>query len=149
MDEFISTFHIDWKLMLAQTLNFGLVFLALYLLAAKPLKKLIQERTDEITTGLMDAKTNKETLKATKEEYDKVIRQAKSEAQALFESSKKEATDKKNEMLEMAKTEVAVIIENGKKILEADKAKMISDARNEVASLVIQATEKVLQEKSK
>ena len=149
MEDFISTFHIDWKLMLAQVLNFGLVFLALYLLAAKPLKKLIQERTDEITTGLMDAKTNRDTLKATKEEYDKVIRQAKNEAQVIFESSKKEAVTKKNEMLEQAKIEVAQIIESGKKTLEADKLKMINEAKNEVASLVIQATEKVLQEKSK
>lgn len=149
MEEFIETFHIDWMLMLAQTINFGLVFLALYMLAAKPLKKLIKERTEEITAGLMDAKTNKETLQATKQEYDNAIRQARAEAQAIFETSKNEALVKKNEMLEAAKIEVATMIENGKKTLEAEKTKMVNEAKNEVAILVIQATEKVLQEKSK
>ena len=149
MEEFIETFHIDWMLMLAQTINFGLVFLALYMLAAKPLKKLVKERTEEITKGLMDAKTNKETLQATKQEYDNAIRQARAEAQTIFETSKTEAMAKKNEMLEQAKTEVATMIENGKKTLEAEKTKMVNEAKNEVASLVIQATEKVLQEKSK
>jgi len=149
MEEFIETFHIDWMLMLAQTINFGLVFLALYMLAAKPLKKLIKERTEEITKGLLDAKTNKETLQATKQEYDDAIRQARAEAQTIFETSKTEAMAKKNEMLEQAKTEVATMIENGKKTLEAEKTKMVNEAKNEVASLVIQATEKVLQEKSK
>src|SRR3989344_4294934 len=103
MDEFISTFHIDWKLMLAQAFNFGLVFLALYYLASKPLKKVIEERTNEIKTGLMDAKINKEVLEKTKEEYEQITRTARSEAHTIFESSKKEAMDKKNEMLEGAK----------------------------------------------
>src|SRR3989339_493777 len=123
MEEFIETFHIDWMLMLAQTINFGLVFLALYMLAAKPLKKLVKERTEEITKGLLDAKTNKETLQATKQEYDNAIRQARAEAQTIFETSKTEAMAKKNEMLEQAKTEVATMIENGKKTLEAEKTK--------------------------
>src|SRR3989339_1442851 len=148
MEEFIETFHIDWMLMLAQTINFGLVFLALYMLAAKPLKKLVKERTEEITKGLLDAKTNKETLQATKQEYDNAIRQDRAEAQTIFETSKTEAMAKKNEMLEQAKIEVATMIENGKKTLEAEKTKMVNEAKNEVASLVIQATEKVLQEKS-
>ena len=109
MEEFIETFHIDWMLMLAQTINFGLVFLALYMLAAKPLKKLVKERTEEITKGLLDAKTNKETLQATKQEYDNAIRQARAEAQTIFETSKTEAMAKKNEMLEQAKTEKKIL----------------------------------------
>ena len=148
MEEFIATFHIDWKLMIAQIINFLLVLSALYFLAAKPLKKLVKERTEEITVGLNDAKTNAEMLKSTKEEYEKMLQKARAEAQVIFENSKKEASDKKNEMLEKAKAEVAVIIENGKKTLESDKSKMINEAKNEVASLVIQATEKVLQGKN-
>lgn len=144
MEEFISTFHIDWKLMLAQVINFALVFLALYMLAAKPLKKLVKERSEEISTGLSDAKANAETLKATKEEYDKAIRAAKNEANIIFESSKKEALDKKNEMLEQAKGEVSLMIENGKKALESEKIKMLEDAKKEIVSLVISTTEKLI-----
>ncbi|MEJ0002153.1 MAG: hypothetical protein WDN09_03200 [bacterium] len=76
MDEFISTFHIDWKLMLAQAVNFGLVFVALYLIAAKPLRKLIQDRGQEITTGLENAKQNAEMLANTKKEYDAALQKA-------------------------------------------------------------------------
>jgi F0F1-type ATP synthase membrane subunit b/b' len=45
MEELITTFHIDWKLMIAQIVNFGLVFALLYWLAAKPLSKLMKDRT--------------------------------------------------------------------------------------------------------
>ena len=144
MNEFLSTFHIDWMLMLAQVVNFGLVFLALYLLAAKPLKKLIDERNKEITTGLADAKTNAEMLKNTKKEYDEALTKARIEANVIFEKGKKEAEEKKTEMLEKAKEEVAVMIESGKKSLLVEKTKMVEDAKKEIITLVIKSTKKVI-----
>lgn len=147
MQEFIETFHIDWMAMLAQVLNFGLVFLALYMLAAKPLRNMIRERGEEIAKGLSDAKLNAETLNATKEEYEKALAKARIEANALFEAGKKEANEEREKLIASANAEVAQMIENGKKTLEAEKIKMVNDAKNEVASLVISATEKILQEK--
>jgi len=144
MEGLISTFHIDWKLMIAQLINFGLVFCAFYLLAAKPLKNLIQSRTEEINTGLLNAKQNVEILKATEKEYKEIISKAKSEADLLFKEAKKEALAKKTEMLEQAKIEVASIVDSGKKNLENEKIKMVADAKKEIVSLVMDVTKKVI-----
>lgn len=144
MEELIETFHIDWKLMIAQIINFGLVFFVLYLIAAKPLSKLMKERTGEITKGLDDAKKNAEVLKATSAEYEKTMAKARAEANDFFEKGKKEAEAKKAEILAQAQKEMQATIEQGKKVLEAEKIKMISEAKNEVANLVLKATEKVL-----
>lgn len=149
MQELIETFHIDWKLMIAQVINFGLVFFALYLIAAKPLAKLIKERSEEITKGLEDAKKNAEILKSTSLEYEKTMAQARIDANDFFEKSKKEAEAKKTEILESAQKEVAQAIENSKKIIETERSKMVTEAKNEVASLVLKATEKILAEKIK
>lgn len=144
MEGLISTFHIDWKLMIAQIINFIIVFLALYFLAAKPLKKLVKERTEEITTGLLNGKKNKEILENTKKEYDEIIAKARNEANIIFQDGKKEANLKKNEMLEETKKEVSVMIENGKKTLEAEKSKIMIEAKKEIVSLVLKTTEKVI-----
>ena len=149
MEEFVETFHIDWKLMIAQIINFGLVFLVFYFLAAKPLRKLMKERTEEIEGGLTNAKTNEELLKATKTEYESALQKARLEADAIFNESKKEVVKKREEMIENAKKEVAGMIETGKKSLEQEKVKMLNDAKNELASLAILAAEKVMQDKSK
>ena len=149
MEELIETFHIDWKLMLAQIINFGLVFFALYLLAAKPLSKLIKDRTEEITKGLDDAKKNAETLKATTAEYEVTMAKARTDANDFFEKGKKETEQKKKEILEQAQKEVKDAIESSKKIIEGERLKMISEAKNEVASLVLEATKKILDEKLK
>jgi F-type H+-transporting ATPase subunit b len=145
MDSFIETFHIDWKIIIAQGINFVIVLFVLQYLALKPLKKLMEERTEKINNGLTDATQNAEILKNTKKEYEEVIMKARTEAHVIFQEGKKEAEEKKTEMLESASKEVEVLILNGKKVLEAEKTKMIEEAKNEIVSLVVKATEKLLE----
>ncbi|MFA6076666.1 MAG: F0F1 ATP synthase subunit B [Candidatus Paceibacterota bacterium] len=144
MNEFIATFHIDWKLMIAQIINFALVFVVFYLLAAKPLSKLMKDRTQEIQTGLTNAKDNAVLLEKTQKEYDEIIRKARNEANTVFQTGKKEAEAKKTAMIEEAKIEVASIIENGKKSLQAEKIKAVEEAKKDIAILSLKAAEKVL-----
>ena len=148
MDSFISTFHIDWKILIAQAINFIIVLALLYFLALKPLKKIMSERTNIITGGLNDAKTNAELLLKTKKEYDDVLIKAKEEAHTIFQEGKTEAESKKAEMIENAKKEVENMILNGKKVLESEKVKIIDEAKQEIVSLVVLATEKLLESHS-
>ncbi|HEY4513032.1 MAG TPA: F0F1 ATP synthase subunit B [Candidatus Paceibacterota bacterium] len=147
MDSIISTFHIDWKIIIAQAVNFGIVFLVLYMFALKPLSKLMKERSEKIGKGIDDAKTNAVVLAKTQAEYDEALIKAKSEANKIFQDGKKEAEAKKAAMLEEAKKEVDGIITNGKKILEAEKVKMVDDAKKEIVALTMLATEKLIKSK--
>jgi F-type H+-transporting ATPase subunit b len=145
MDSFITTFHIDWKIIIAQTINFIVVLFVLYYLIVKPLKKLMKDRTADITGGLNDAKANAELLANTKKEYDQVILNARTEANTIFQEGKHEAETNKTEMMEKAKKEVDNMIANGKKVLLAEKARIIEEARQEIVSLVVLSTEKLLE----
>ncbi|OGI45891.1 hypothetical protein A2121_01275 [Candidatus Nomurabacteria bacterium GWB1_40_6] len=147
MDSIISTFHIDWKIIIAQAINFGVVFVVLYIFALKPLSKLMAERSEKIGKGIEDAKTNATLVAKTEKEYDEMLTKAKNEADKIFQDGKKEALAKKAMMLEEAKAEVAVVIENGKKMLEADKVKMVEEAKKEIVTLAMLATEKLINSK--
>ncbi|MEI8174481.1 MAG: ATP synthase F0 subunit B [bacterium] len=147
MNEFINTFHIDWKLMIAQLFNFGIVFLAFYLFASKPLSKLMKERGETISKGVNDAKVNAEILGKTSKEYESALSKARLEANKIFQDGKKEAEAKKVLMIEEAKKEAKVIIENGKKSLETEKVKMVEEAKKEIVALAMKATEKLLSSK--
>jgi F-type H+-transporting ATPase subunit b len=146
MDSFISTFHIDWKIMIAQAINFIIVFLVLYFLAVKPLQKIMSERTITIEKGLKDAKDNALVIENSRKEYENVIAKAKNEAHTLFQEGKKEAEIKKTDMIEEAKIMVENMIASGKKTLEAEKAKMVEEAKAEIVSLVVKATERLLEQ---
>lgn len=145
MDSFITTFHIDWKILIAQAINFGIVFLLLYFFALKPIKKIMGERTTTIEGGISDAKANAEILKNTKKEYDSIVAKARLEAHAIFQEGKKEAEAKKAEMLALAQKDVEGMIASGKKTLESEKNKMVEEAKSEIVSLVVLATEKLLE----
>ncbi|MFA6520339.1 MAG: F0F1 ATP synthase subunit B [Candidatus Paceibacterota bacterium] len=147
MDSIISTFHIDWKIIIAQMINFGVVFVVLYIFALKPLSKLMAERSEKINKGIVDAKTNEALLSKTEEEYNSALVKARNEANKIFQEGKKEADNKKATMLEEAKDEVAVIIANGKKTLEAEKLKMVEEAKKEIVTLTMLATEKLISSK--
>ncbi|MCC6323527.1 F0F1 ATP synthase subunit B [Candidatus Nomurabacteria bacterium] len=146
MDSFISTFHIDWKIIIAQAINFIIVFLVLYFLAIKPLKKIMSERTETIEKGLNDAKENALVIENSRKEYEKVINDARAEAHVIFQEGKKEAEAKKAQILEDAKVQVEGMIASGKKTLENEKARMVDEAKTEIVSLVVKATEKLLEQ---
>lgn len=144
MESIISTFHIDWKIIIAQAVNFGVVFIVLYIFALKPLSKLMAERSEKIAKGIDDAKTNASLLEKTNAEYEKALSKARTEADKIFQDGKKEAEAERAKMLEKAKSEVVVVIENGKKVLEAEKAKMVEEAKKEIVDLAMKATEKLI-----
>lgn len=147
MESIISTFHIDWKIIIAQAVNFGIVFAVLYIFALKPLGKLMRERSERIAQGIDDAKSNAVFLAKTREEYEEALARARAEADKIFQQGKKEAESQKVRMLEEAKNDAAAIVENGKKVLEAEKVKMVGEARKEIVSLTMRATEKILGDK--
>ncbi len=144
MESIISTFHIDFKIIIAQIFNFGIVFVVLYIYALKPLNKLMKERSEKIEKGISDAKSNAEILDKTKVEYEEVLVKARKEAEKIFQEGKKEAEAKKVLMLEKAKAEVAVMIEGGKKNLENEKIKMVAEAKEEITDLSVKIAEKIL-----
>lgn len=144
MDSLISTFHLDWKLMVAQAINFAIVILVLYFFALKPLKKLMDERGATIAGGLENAEKQKELLANAQAEYEAMIAKANADASAKMKEAKKDAEAKAVQMMEKAQADVATTISAGKMQLETEKAKMMEEAKKELASLVVSATEKVL-----
>lgn len=144
MESIISTFHIDWKIIIAQAVNFGVVFVVLYIFALKPLSKLMAKRTEKIEKGIVDAKRNEQMLANTKVKYEEALAEARKEADKIFQEGKKEAESKKQAMLEEAKGQVDTIVSQGKKSLQAEKLKMVEEAKKEIVSLAMLATEKIV-----
>ena len=121
MDSLIDTFHIDWRLIIAQMVNFGIVIIVLYKFAIKPLGKLMEERSAKIAGGLTDAKKHKELLGETEAEYKKVIAEARKESQELIAVAKKDAESVREDLIAKAKTDAEKVVTQGKAELEAEK----------------------------
>ncbi|MBP6884367.1 MAG: F0F1 ATP synthase subunit B [Candidatus Pacebacteria bacterium] len=144
MDSLISTFHLDWKLMVAQAVNFAIVMAVLYFFAMKPLKKLMEERSKTIQGGLDNADKQKELLAVSKTEYDAVLSKARKEANEMLQNVRKEGEELRSEMLEKSKSESNKVLSAGIAKFEEEKKRMLTEAKNEIVSIVMSATESVL-----
>ena len=133
-------------MILAQIINFAVVFFVLYKFALKPLKKLMDERSATISGGLDNAKKQEELLKAQQEQYDQTLAQARADAQAIMKEVKKDAEEKRAQILATAGDESKAIFESGKKQLADEKAKMLDEAKKELVTLIVSSTEKVIGE---
>jgi F-type H+-transporting ATPase subunit b len=144
MDALIGTFHIDWKSMLAQLINFGIVFFLLYRYALRPLMKVLDERNQTIDEGLKDAEKYKKLLVDTKEAYDLEISKARKDADELMSEMRSVVENKKSELLNNAQKEVDTLINEGKISLALEKEKVMKEAEKGIVDLVSKSLEKVL-----
>lgn len=144
MDALISTFHLDGKLLLAQVVNFLIVFIVLYYGALKPLMKVMRERTSRIDQSLRDADAIEKRLGETDKKTRTMVETAQREAQKLLEEAKSQAEHKRQEMMQKAKIEIEKLVQHGKDTMAQEQERMIDEARAEVGKLVVRAAEKLL-----
>ncbi|MFH1661985.1 MAG: F0F1 ATP synthase subunit B [Candidatus Falkowbacteria bacterium] len=147
MDSLIETFHIDVKLLIAQMINFAIVFCVLYFFALKPLMKVMSDRTKKIEKSLDDAKKIEENLEKTEEKSNEIIARAKKEANAILEKTETISEEKRKEILQRTKEEIGAIINKEKEKAQAEKLKTLKEIKKEVADLVVASVEKVLEKK--
>lgn len=146
MDELIKTFHLDWKLLVAQLINFGIVLFVLWKFALKPLMKVMDQRKKEIEKSLDDAKKIEANLIMSNEGREKKILEAKKEAQRLIEEAQARGQEQGQKLIEEAKAEVQTVIAAAKEQISSEKDKMLKEVKAEVSQLVVLTTKKVLSE---
>lgn len=144
---FISTLGLNWKLFLAQLVNFSVIAFVLWKWAWRPLARLMDERSEKIEKSLEDAKRIEEELRKIHEKREVILLQAKKEAKSILEVATKKADTLKIEMVREARHETEKIVAGAKLAIAHEKEQMLMEVKAHVADLVVAASEKVLQEK--
>lgn len=143
----VGMFGINWKLFLAQLINFGIVLFVLWKWVWKPVTSNMEERTRKIEESLANA----DQITKEKEEFtvwkETEMSKARQEATAIISEAKTQAEALKIETLEKTKQEQQTILERSARELEQQKQQAISSAKSELAELVISAAEKLIRNK--
>lgn len=147
MDSLVSTFHLDLKLFIAQTVNFAIVLGVLYFFAFKPIAKMMAERSQKIEKSLADAKEIEDRLQEAETEKKTIITEAKKAATEILVAADLQGVKRQEEMIKKAKEDIEKIISSEKGKLAAEKAETLKELKAETASLVTLTVEKLLKEK--
>jgi len=144
--EILSKLGIDWKLLLAQIVNFAILLFLLKKFLYKPLLTMLNTRRETIEKSLEQAKSIDDEMKVLEQRKAEVLAQAKSEADSIMEKTLKLAETKRQEAISKTKQDVAAVISEAKEKIEQERREALDHAKQELSLLVMQASHKVIED---
>ena len=143
----LAKLGVDWKLLIAQAVNFLVLLWVLRRFAYRPMLEFLEKRTEKIESGLRDAELAAEKLAEIEAKEREVLDEARKESAAIVARARESAEKTADRiMIESRKESERILAETRKKI-EAERESARADMKRELAGLVMLATEKVLGEK--
>jgi F-type H+-transporting ATPase subunit b len=124
-------------------------FLILVALLAKfawrPLLAALESRQDSIRKSLDDAKEAKQELERLHVESQRIMAQARTEADAILSSTRSDANRFREELKQKAQAEAAGIVKNAERQIEQETARALQQIRTEAVDISVAIASKLLQ----
>jgi F-type H+-transporting ATPase subunit b len=125
------------------------VFLVLLTLLAKfawgPLLKALEQRQAAIRKSLDDAQQAKQELERLQQQSEKIIREARVEADAIVSRSRGDAERLREEMKQKARAEADTIVKSAQRQIQLETGRALQQIRREAADLSVLIASKIIQ----
>lgn len=131
-------------LMIWTVVTFLVTFLALRLIAWKPILSVLDEREGRIRESLQKAEQAQAEAERAIEENRANMEASLRQSQELVAEARQEAERVRTQAREEARVEARKIVEEGRRQLEVERRAALSDIRQEAAGLAILAAEQLL-----
>ena len=138
-----ETFGVNWPMLLAQIVSFGIVCAALYFLAYGPILRILDARRKQIADGLANAEKIKAELARIEVERHAILEKAGVEGKRLIEEARAAAARVQAQETQKALAAAEQILVRAREATERDRARMLAELRQEVGRLVVQTTASV------
>lgn len=143
MGSIIDTFHLDWKIMIAQIINFAVVAGVLWYLAIRPLIAKLEERNKTVKKSIDNAKKIEENLEKAEETKKAKIEEGHARANEIINEATKEANEKSSHILVKTEEKAEAAVKEAREKITKEKQALLKDIKKDMAELIIQATDKV------
>lgn len=144
MQEILTAFGIDWRLIVIQIFNFSILVGILWYFLYTPVLKLLSEREAKIKKGMSDAEEAGKALLLADSEKTTILKAAHLEAGQIHSRATLTAEEKAGALIEEAQKKIARDIESGKSLAEELKTQALKESEAEIAKLSFLAAEKIL-----
>jgi len=144
--EGLSSLGINVPTLIAQIINFIILFGLLYLVAYKPLMRMLDERSGKVKESMEQTESIREQAERAEDEAKKRIETASREGQDLVAQAVKTGEDIRQKAQEEAKPEAEALINRARQEIQRERDEAIGELRNEIADLTIAAAEKVIEQ---
>lgn len=139
----LGMFGVDWSLLAAQLLNFGILLFVLHKWVYKPLLKTIDERREYIETGLRRSKEAETALREAEARQQAVLTAARKEATVIVDDAKKRGEQEKDRRLKASNELIESKLQEAKHHIALEKKATEDAVKQRIADLVVDASERV------
>ncbi len=130
--------------LLAQIVNFVILFGLMYLVAYKPIMRMLDERSRKIKEGMEQTELIKEQAARAEEEAEKRIEAASKEGQEVIARAARMGEETRQEADQKARQEAELLIARARMEIQRERDEAIDELRKEFADLTVLAAEKII-----
>jgi F-type H+-transporting ATPase subunit b len=131
---------LDWRILLAQTISFSIVFFVLWKYAYGPIFAMLQARREKIAEVLANAEKIKGDVARTEVERQKILTDAGEQANKLIEDARQAAARVREQETQKAIAAAEQIVTKAREAATQERAQMLAQLKREVGRLVVQTT---------
>jgi F-type H+-transporting ATPase subunit b len=141
----LANLGINMPVLLAQIINFIILFGLLYLVAYKPIMRMLDERSRKIKESMERTEYIKQQAERAEEEAKKRIDAAAKEGQEAVARAVRTGEEVKREAQQQARGEAEALITRARGEIQRERDEAIDDLRREFADITIMAAGKVIE----
>ncbi len=130
--------------LLAQIVNFTVLFILLYLLAYKPILKMLDERSRKIKESIDQTEAVKGQAARAEEESRRRIEAGIKEGQDLINKATRAGEEVRQQAQQKAQEEAQALVGRARGEIQRERDEAVGALRKEFAELTIMAAEKVI-----
>ncbi len=143
MEGFESFVGIDFWTALFTLCNMIITFLLLKKFLFKPVRKVIDDRQNEIDELYAKADESNAKADALKAEYEDKLQDAIDERDNIIREAKARGMDKEEEIISEAKKEAEKIVAKAQADIVVERERAIKEIRNDISEIAVSIAEKV------
>ena len=143
--ELLTKLGVDWKLLIAQIVNFTILVGVLSYFVYRPLLDLLDARRERIRTAMENAKRVEEQTRELEQFRLDQLKKIDQEIGAMLERGKQHAEKIQEGILADAKREADGILAKARRQLEDERARAFHELQDSLASMIVRMTEKILE----
>lgn len=147
MEGILTTFGVDWRLLLINAINFGLLLAALSYFLYTPIMNMLEERRERIAKGVREAEAAEEKLQEIEHSRKEVLAEAGAKADEIVGHARAAGLEKEKELLARADAAAASLLKDAQAQAAELKAEALEESKQEVAKLIVLGMEKALHAK--
>lgn len=130
--------------LIAQLVNFGILFLLLYFFAFKRILKMLDERSNRIKESIEQTELIKDRAAKAEEESSRRIEAGIKEGQELIARATRAGEEVRQQAQQRANEDAQALITRARSEIQRERDEAVGALRREFADLTIMAAEKVI-----